>query len=68
MYFSKFWIPQLNDNLKEVVFFYKAHIMAGQARPNPETAQDFAWLTKQEIEDRVSDHYWNGVKDILSDH
>ncbi|KAE9407050.1 hypothetical protein BT96DRAFT_1014451 [Gymnopus androsaceus JB14] len=56
------------SRLEEVVFFYKAHIMAGQVRPNPETAQDFAWLTKQEIESRVSEHYWHGVKDILSDH
>ncbi|KAJ3762954.1 39S mitochondrial ribosomal protein L46-domain-containing protein [Lentinula raphanica] len=52
----------------EVAFFYKAHILAGQARPNPETVKDFAWLTKQEIEGRVPDHYWDGVKDMLSEH
>ncbi|KAF8197400.1 50S ribosomal subunit L30 [Pholiota molesta] len=40
-----------------IVFFYKAHIMA-----------DFAWLTKEEIETRVDQHYWDGIKDILSDH
>ncbi|KAJ3881475.1 39S mitochondrial ribosomal protein L46-domain-containing protein [Lentinula edodes] len=53
---------------EEVAFFYKAHILAGQARPNPETVKDFAWLTKQEVESRVSEYYWHGVKDILSDH
>ncbi|KAF5391772.1 hypothetical protein D9757_001689 [Collybiopsis confluens] len=53
---------------EEVTFFYKAHIMAGQVRPNSERVQDFAWLTKQEIETRVTEHYWHGVKDILSDH
>ncbi|EGN96155.1 hypothetical protein SERLA73DRAFT_124994 [Serpula lacrymans var. lacrymans S7.3] len=31
---------------KAVVFFYKAHIMAGQARPDPKRVLDFAWLTK----------------------
>ncbi|KIK63758.1 hypothetical protein GYMLUDRAFT_95315 [Collybiopsis luxurians FD-317 M1] len=53
---------------QEVTFFYKANIMAGQVRPNLETVRDFAWLTKQEIKSRVPDHYWQGVKDILSDH
>ncbi|KAJ4488337.1 39S mitochondrial ribosomal protein L46-domain-containing protein [Lentinula aciculospora] len=53
---------------EEVAFFYKAHILAGQARPNPETVKDFAWVTKQEVEIRVPEYYWNGVKDMLSDH
>jgi large subunit ribosomal protein L46 len=48
-------------------FFFKAHIMAGQARPAGKDAVDFAWLTKQEIEGRVDPHYWAGVKDMLSD-
>ena len=49
------------------MFFYKAHIMAGQARPSD--ASDFAWLTKQELEERLKDDvaYWDGVKDMLSD-
>lgn len=48
------------------MFFYKAHIMAGQVRPAA-NIQDFAWLTKQEIERRVDREYWENVKDMLSD-
>ncbi|VDB94122.1 unnamed protein product [Peniophora sp. CBMAI 1063] len=52
---------------KTNLFFYKAHIMAGQARPSD--ASDFAWLTKQEIEARLKEDaaYWDSVKDMLSD-
>ncbi|KAI3610436.1 50s ribosomal subunit l30 [Moniliophthora roreri] len=53
---------------EEVTFFFKAHIMAGQVKPNVERAKDFAWLTKQEIEPMVSRHYWDGIKDMLSDY
>jgi large subunit ribosomal protein L46 len=48
------------------MFFYKAHIFAGQMRPK-EHIHNYAWLTKEEIEGRVEKHYWDGVKDILSD-
>ncbi|KAL0578249.1 hypothetical protein V5O48_003744 [Marasmius crinis-equi] len=60
--FRELTLPQ------EVSFFFKAHIMAGQVRPNEETTKDFAWLTKQEIEPLVTKHYWDGVKDMLSDY
>ena len=40
--------------------------MAGQVQPT-EAVKDFEWLTKEEIEQRVDAHYWNGIKDILSD-
>ncbi|KAH9828636.1 60S ribosomal protein L17 [Rhodofomes roseus] len=49
------------------VFFYKAHILAGQATPNGKTVKDLAWLTKEEIESRVDQQYWASVKDMLSD-
>ena len=49
-------------------FFLKAHILAGQARPNGKNVTDFAWLTKEEIEPRVEKDYWASVKDILSNH
>ncbi|KAJ7582526.1 39S mitochondrial ribosomal protein L46-domain-containing protein [Mycena floridula] len=52
---------------EKFTFFFKAHIMAGQARLQSESIKDFAWLTKQEIEGRVDKDYWEGVKDILSD-
>jgi large subunit ribosomal protein L46 len=40
--------------------------MAGQVRP-AEGIQDFAWLTKQEIEEQVDGQYWESIKDMLSD-
>ena len=49
-------------------FLYKAHILAGQVVIDGENIQDFAWLTKEEIEPRVQKDYWASVKDILSDH
>ncbi|KAF7338616.1 50S ribosomal subunit L30 [Mycena venus] len=52
---------------ENITFFFKAHIMAGQVRP-AEGVKDFAWVTKQEIEKRVKRVYWEGVKDMLSDH
>ncbi|KZT03558.1 uncharacterized protein LAESUDRAFT_729141 [Laetiporus sulphureus 93-53] len=49
------------------VFFYKAHILAGQAIPNGKNVLNFAWLTKEEIEPRVDQDYWSGIRDMLSD-
>jgi large subunit ribosomal protein L46 len=40
--------------------------MAGQVKPSM-SVTDFAWLTKKEIEKRVDEQYWVGVKDMLSD-
>lgn len=54
-------------NSQAYTFFYKAHIMAGQVKPNGKTVDDFAWLTKEEIAPRVDKSYWSGIKDILSD-
>ncbi|EJD02110.1 uncharacterized protein FOMMEDRAFT_157304 [Fomitiporia mediterranea MF3/22] len=51
----------------EKIFFYKAHIFAGQARPVDKKIADFAWLTKEEIESYVDKEYWLGTKDMLSD-
>jgi large subunit ribosomal protein L46 len=42
--------------------------MAGQAKLNTKSVQDFAWLTKQEIRTRVEPEYWDGIRDILSDY
>lgn len=53
---------------KNVTFFFKAHIIAGQVGLTTASTQDFAWLTKQEIESRVDKGYWNSVKDLLSDY
>ncbi|KAJ7702404.1 50S ribosomal subunit L30 [Mycena rosella] len=52
---------------EKITFFFKAHIMAGQVHP-AESIKDFVWVTKQEIKTRVARDYWEGVKDMLSDH
>ncbi|KAI0747862.1 39S mitochondrial ribosomal protein L46-domain-containing protein [Daedaleopsis nitida] len=49
-------------------FFLKAHILAGQVRPDGKNVTDFAWLTKEEVEPKVDKTYWASVKDILSDY
>ena len=53
--------------MQNYIFFYKAHILAGQVRPEGKNVRDFAWLTKEEIETRVDKDYWTGVRDMLSD-
>ncbi|TCD68240.1 54S ribosomal protein L17 mitochondrial [Steccherinum ochraceum] len=57
--------PSLSD--ENYIFFYKAHILAGQARPDGKNVHDFAWLTKEEIRTRVDQSYWVSVEDMLSD-
>ncbi|KAG8956645.1 54S ribosomal protein L17 mitochondrial [Tulasnella sp. 424] len=52
---------------EENVFFFKAHILAGQVSLNSSDVSDFAWLTKEEIGDRVDAAYWSGIKDMLAD-
>ncbi|KAJ6606588.1 hypothetical protein DFH09DRAFT_896899 [Mycena vulgaris] len=52
---------------EKITFFFKAHIMAGQVRPGS-TVKEFVWVTKQEIKTRVTRDYWEGIKDMLSDH
>ncbi|EIW85352.1 hypothetical protein CONPUDRAFT_150164 [Coniophora puteana RWD-64-598 SS2] len=59
--------PATDPAKKNVVFFYKAHIMAGQVQHDPKTTLDFAWLTKGELSERVEPTYWESVKDMLSD-
>ncbi|KAJ7871512.1 39S mitochondrial ribosomal protein L46-domain-containing protein [Mycena olivaceomarginata] len=59
--------PSPTPSPEKITFFFKAHILAGQVRPD-QSFKDFAWVTKQEIETRVKRAYWEGVKDMLSDH
>ncbi|KIM31990.1 hypothetical protein M408DRAFT_241881 [Serendipita vermifera MAFF 305830] len=49
------------------VYFFKGHILAGQCTPDDKEIVDFAWLTKEEIQKYVEPHYWEAVKDMLSD-
>ncbi|CAG8517837.1 609_t:CDS:2 [Funneliformis caledonium] len=50
-----------------MVFFMKAHIFAGQVQVDNEEIVDFAWVTKQEMENFVSKQYYAAVKDMLSE-
>jgi large subunit ribosomal protein L46 len=49
-------IPNPQETPDNYVFFFKAHIMAGQVHPAKENIINFAWLTKEEIEPRVDRH------------
>ena len=51
----------------EKTFFMKARIFAGQADVNNANGQyeDFKWLAKEEIENKVHPKYWSRVKDML---
>lgn len=43
-------------------------VIRGQARPNKkEGLVDFAWLTKEEIKDKVTKDYWEAVEPMLSE-
>lgn len=42
-------------------------IVRGQVKPTAKGA-DFAWLTKEEVKDKVAADYWEAVGPILSDN
>jgi len=43
-------------------------VVRGQAVPNQkEGLIDYAWLTKEEIKEKVSEDYWIAVEPMLSD-
>jgi large subunit ribosomal protein L46 len=44
-------------------------ILRGQVEPNKqEGIVDFAWLTKEEVKEKVSPEYWAAVEPMLSDY
>ncbi|GAA6030717.1 hypothetical protein JCM8097_006286 [Rhodosporidiobolus ruineniae] len=50
------------------VFFMPMRMIRGQAVPNQkEGIVDFAWLTKEEVKDKVDPKYWSEVEPLLSD-
>ena len=50
------------------MFFLPMRVIRGQAQPNKaEGLVDFAWLTKEEVKETVSEDYWTAVEPILSD-
>ncbi|GAA5947691.1 hypothetical protein JCM3765_001037 [Sporobolomyces pararoseus] len=55
-----------NDSAR--VFFMPMRVVRGQAVPNQkEGLIDFAWLTKEEIKEKVDEKYWQAVEPMLSD-
>lgn len=50
-------------------FFLKGRIMAGQAdlKGNPLGYTDFEWLTREELEKKLSPEYFKGVRNMLAD-
>jgi large subunit ribosomal protein L46 len=44
----------------------KARVYAGQVTPSKDVS-DFAWLTKDELPNYLSQDYYNSVKNCLSD-
>ncbi|KAK6952912.1 hypothetical protein Daesc_005209 [Daldinia eschscholtzii] len=53
----------------EKIFFLKGRIMAGQAdlTNNKFGLQDFNWLTKEELKEKVSEKYFHAVRNMMAD-
>ncbi|KAI9280702.1 39S mitochondrial ribosomal protein L46-domain-containing protein [Sporodiniella umbellata] len=62
--FHKVVAPKEETGMK--VFFMKARIYAGQVQPGKDVA-DFAWLTKEELADRLAPEYYKSIKNSLSE-
>ncbi|KZO99503.1 hypothetical protein CALVIDRAFT_495022 [Calocera viscosa TUFC12733] len=61
--------PKAENSQGDKIFFFKGHIMAGQAVGSTKDVQDFAWLTMEEIQERLETpdrSYWEAVQSILS--
>ena len=57
------------NELGEKVFFMKGRIMGGQAdlSANEFGIQDFQWLAREEIQEKVHPQYWRNIKDMLTE-
>jgi len=58
-------VAHLNQDEQLDQFFLKGHIMAGQAQVIEPNIEDFSWLTKGEVEERLPKEVWEAVKDAL---
>ncbi|SGY20589.1 BQ5605_C016g08101 [Microbotryum silenes-dioicae] len=66
--FPKEHLEKKPEHTEARVFFLPMRIVRGQAVPNKkEGLVDFAWLTKEEIREKVSQGYWEAVEPMLSD-
>lgn len=61
--------PKDVEEFGEKLFFMKGRIMAGQVElaKNEYGDQDFAWLSKDEIQKYVTERYWSSVRNMLAD-
>ncbi|KAI1769249.1 39S mitochondrial ribosomal protein L46-domain-containing protein [Hypoxylon sp. FL1150] len=66
--------PEFNEDTSlkqrgEKVFFLKGRIMAGQAdlKGNKLGLQDFNWLTKEELKEKLSEDYFHSVRNMMAD-
>lgn len=53
----------------EKVFFMKSRIMAGQAdlSKNEYGDQEFQWLAKEEVAEKVAPKYWSSIRNMLTE-
>lgn len=51
------------------IFFLKGRIMAGQAdlKGNKLGLKDFNWLTKEELQEKLPEHYYRQVRGMMVD-
>ncbi|KAG0165843.1 54S ribosomal protein L17 mitochondrial [Apophysomyces sp. BC1034] len=54
------------DTTGSKVFFMKARVYGGQVQPSKDV-KNFAWLTKEELADYLSEDYYKAIKDSLGD-
>lgn len=66
--------PEFNEDTSlkqrgEKVFFLKGRIMAGQAdlKGNKLGLQDFNWLTKEELQEKLPEEYFHSVRNMMAD-
>ncbi|RYP31133.1 hypothetical protein DL767_005886 [Monosporascus sp. MG133] len=66
--------PEFNEDMSlkkrgEKVFFLKGRIMAGQAdlKDNTMGYQDFHWLTKEELREKLEPDYFHAVRNMMAD-
>lgn len=52
------------SNSSEKAYIMKGHILSGQPQSSSKEVQ-FAWLTREEIQERMHQDQWKGIRDLL---
>lgn len=62
-------VHDTSESAGEKTFFIKTRIFAGQADVAQENRiwVDFAWLSKEEIQERVHEKYYSRIKNMLAE-